>query len=101
MSRRVLASIGPIPRVRLCWVLAPLYLLTPGPVAGEPNLDQNGDPSDHPVVWYSAIGMAVRDALREATGQCYQQVGEIVICKKRDSGSYRIPHNLPRSWPPK
>jgi hypothetical protein len=97
MSRRVMSGLS----LRLCWMILPLSLLMPGAALGEVDLHRNGDPSDHPIVWYSAIGMAVRDVVRQATGQCYQHVGEIVICKKRDSNSFRIPRNLPRSWPPR
>lgn len=65
------------------WIGAPLWLLLATPAAGEADLHRNGDPSDHQIVWYTAIGMALRDAVREDSGKCYPHVGEIVICKRR------------------
>jgi hypothetical protein len=58
------------------------------PAAGEADLHRNGDASDHQIVWYTAIGMALRDAVREDSGKCYPHVGGIVICKRRQT--YRI-----------
>jgi len=53
---------------------------------------RNGDPDDGKLTWYSPIGLAVRDALREGSGKCYSEPGVIVICKKRDN--FRIDPNV-------
>jgi hypothetical protein len=49
---------------------------------------RNGDPSDHPIEWYTAVGAAIRDAVRDARGDCQSHPGEIIICKRRNQ--YRI-----------
>jgi hypothetical protein len=36
--------------------------------------------------------MALRDAVREDSGKCYPHIGEIVICKRRQT--YRIDPRL-------
>lgn len=46
---------------------------------------RNGDPHDGKLTWYTPIGMAVRDTLREGSGKCDAPAGEIVICKKREN----------------
>ncbi|HEX2625020.1 MAG TPA: hypothetical protein VHM21_07190 [Sphingomicrobium sp.] len=69
-----------------------MALLLPAPAAGEADLDQNGDPSDRRIEWYTKMGMAYRDARRANSGKCYSHVGEIVICKRREN--YRIDPRL-------
>jgi hypothetical protein len=79
--------------LRLTGFIAPTILgLIAAPVSGETDLHRNGEPSDHPVQWYTNLGMAMKHALDDSSGKCVQRVGEIVICKRRDN--YRIDPRL-------
>jgi hypothetical protein len=75
-------------RSRAWFIVPALYGFVAAPSAGETDLYRNGQPSDHPVQWYSDIGMAIKQSLRDSSGECFHPVGEIVICKRRDN--YRI-----------
>jgi hypothetical protein len=78
-------------------LLAPVLYVVATPASGEIDLHRNGEPSDHPVQWYSDVGMAMKHALEDSSGKCVQRVGEIVVCKRRNN--YRIDPRLLGSNP--